>query len=1141
MSETVGQAVFLSYASQDADAARRLCASLRAAGLEVWFDQSELVGGDAWDQKIRTQIQACRLFLPVISANTQARREGYFRLEWKLAAQRTHAMADGTPFLLPIVIDPTRDGDALVPPEFRSVQWTRCPNGEAPSSFVARVADLLSVLPPQPTASAPTSTPPSSPTEPASAWVPAPDRLVPGTKWTLERKLGEGGFGEVWLARHATIRDRRVFKFCVDPDRIRTLKRELTLFRVLQEKVGHHPHIVRLLDVHFENPPVYLEMDYVEGQDLKTWWNQQSGAAGVPLATRLEIVAQTADALEVAHAAGVIHRDVKPGNILIAHGTAAGAVPTAKLADFGVGQVLSAEALAGVTKSGFTESVIISSSSSQSGTQLYMAPSLLAGEVASPTTDLYSLGVVLFQLAVGDLRQPLTPDWERQVADPVLRADLLRCFTSRPEERFRSAAELARSLRSYSERRAEHDRREAAMVARVATARRWKRIWTAAAVLAIAGLLAGSGWLIRRNTKATWARQEALPEIQRLLAKDEVASAFALAVEAEPYLAGDPALAVLWPKLATSLSVETTPPGAEVFIKEYRKPDTPWRSLGRSPLHALRVPNVYHRFKIQLEGHDTLEEAATSERPPMRKLAPAGTVPPGMVEIPSSTLSSLFGLPPTRIGRYQMDRFEVTNRQYQAFVDAGGYRRPELWKHPFVYGDTRLSWDEAMASFRDTTGQPGPATWKGGKHATAEADYPVTGVSWFEAAAYAEFAGKRLPSIYHWLNGTNVDRYESIVPLSNFSDRGLAPVGRHQGMSRNGLYDMAGNAKEWCWNATQSGDRYILGGGWSEPDYTFGMYDASSPFNRSALNGFRCIKLVMVGEEFAAADATITPSVRDASNFKPVNDETFALYRSLFAYDHQPLEASTEKTEIMPEGWRRELVSYRAAYDGERVSALVYLPTGVTPPYQAVIFFPGSGAISTRSIDGLRDFSYVEGALKAGRAVIYPVYKGTYERGGEGYDYLKITDRAYRDWVIKLSQDFGRSLDYLQSRPDIQREKIGLIGLSWGAIMGSMLPALEPRIKVAILALGGMSRTERLPEIDPANFAPRVTVPTLMLNGRFDFRFPHETSQKPLLHLLGTPPEQKRHVLFDTGHGLTAAQIAPEVIGWLDRHLGPVK
>ncbi|MEY2879788.1 MAG: hypothetical protein RLZZ15_2168 [Verrucomicrobiota bacterium] len=140
---TTTGAVFLSYASQDAAEVQRLAAALREAGVEVWFDQNELGGGDAWDAKIRKQIAECVLFAPVISANTQARLEGYFRVEWKLAAQRTHAMAEEKTFLLPVVIDDTRDAEAKVPGEFRAVQWTRLTGGEATPVFVARVKNLL--------------------------------------------------------------------------------------------------------------------------------------------------------------------------------------------------------------------------------------------------------------------------------------------------------------------------------------------------------------------------------------------------------------------------------------------------------------------------------------------------------------------------------------------------------------------------------------------------------------------------------------------------------------------------------------------------------------------------------------------------------------------------------------------------------------------------------------------------------------------------------------------------------------------------------------------------------------------------------------------------------------------------------------
>src|SRR5471030_1303052 len=143
MSESVGKAVFLSYASQDAEAARRICESLRAGGVEVWFDaDGGLEHGDEWDAKIRRQIRECVLFIPLISANMQARHEGYFRLEWELAAERAMSIASGVAFILPVVIDDTREPAALVPDRFRKVQWTRLPGGEVPPETLARFLRL---------------------------------------------------------------------------------------------------------------------------------------------------------------------------------------------------------------------------------------------------------------------------------------------------------------------------------------------------------------------------------------------------------------------------------------------------------------------------------------------------------------------------------------------------------------------------------------------------------------------------------------------------------------------------------------------------------------------------------------------------------------------------------------------------------------------------------------------------------------------------------------------------------------------------------------------------------------------------------------------------------------------------------------
>ena len=328
--------------------------------------------------------------------------------------------------------------------------------------------------------------------EPVLGWRPAVGQFVPNTRWQLETKLGEGGFGEVWLGRNSTTKQARVFKFCFQAERVRFLKREMTLLRVLKERVGDHPNIVRLNDVYLDQPPFYVEMEHVQGADLRSWCQEYGGVAAIPLETRLEIVAQVADGLQAAHEAGIIHRDVKPANILIG---GKGVGPTevqVKLTDFGIGQVVSDEYLQGITRAGFTQTILSDSSSSHTGTQLYMAPELVVGKPASTRSDIYSLGVVLYQLLVGDFSRPVTTDWVKQIPDSLLREDITRCFAGDPNDRFGSAAELAKNLRALAERRAALERQEAELAARERAAY-WRGVMRttsagAVVVVVIAGL-----------------------------------------------------------------------------------------------------------------------------------------------------------------------------------------------------------------------------------------------------------------------------------------------------------------------------------------------------------------------------------------------------------------------------------------------------------------------------------------------------------------------------------------------------------------------------------------------------------------------------------------------------------------------------
>jgi serine/threonine protein kinase/DNA-binding winged helix-turn-helix (wHTH) protein len=309
-------------------------------------------------------------------------------------------------------------------------------------------------------------------------WRPALALTVPGrNEWTLLDKLGEGGFGEVWLAGHPS-GERRVFKFCFDASRLRGLKREATLFQILKDELGDRDDIAKVLDWNFEEPPYFLESEYTEGGSLADWGQAAGGIASVPLETRLGLIAQVAEALAAAHSVGVLHKDVKPQNVLITED--AEGKPKARLADFGVGIVRDKSILLGrdFTVTGFTEATK-DANRNGGGTRLYAAPELLEGRSPTTLADIYALGVVLYQVVVGDLERALGAGWERDVADDLLRQDIGACVEGRPERRLGDALNLAERLRSLKQRRTQSEAPQ--------RRRRNRRVWTAASIVAVIG------------------------------------------------------------------------------------------------------------------------------------------------------------------------------------------------------------------------------------------------------------------------------------------------------------------------------------------------------------------------------------------------------------------------------------------------------------------------------------------------------------------------------------------------------------------------------------------------------------------------------------------------------------------------------
>ncbi len=345
-------------------------------------------------------------------------------------------------------------------------------------------------------------------------WRPAPGLGIPKrANWVLREKLGEGGFGEVWLGEQEKTGERRVYKFCYDAERLLSLQREITVFRLLKEELGLRDDIARILDWNLDEAPYFIEFVYIEGGSLVDWAEAQGGAGELPLAERLEIVAQVATALAAAHSVGVLHKDIKPANVLMTSDREGR--PQAVLTDFGIGLITDRGRLAakGITVLGLTALDVDVDSGSAAGTQLYLAPELLAGQPPTIQADVYALGVMLYQMVVGDLGRPLAQGWQRRVEDPLLREDIAAFVDGSPARRPGNAAEVARRLRALEERRAARVAEENAARAAERAQRRRKVLTTVAAVSSV--FLVVVSYLMIQAIRARAAEERARADAER--------------------------------------------------------------------------------------------------------------------------------------------------------------------------------------------------------------------------------------------------------------------------------------------------------------------------------------------------------------------------------------------------------------------------------------------------------------------------------------------------------------------------------------------------------------------------------------------------------------------------------------------------
>jgi tRNA A-37 threonylcarbamoyl transferase component Bud32 len=638
--------------------------------------------------------------------------------------------------------------------------------------------------------------------------------------FVIERELGAGGMSRVFVATEQALHRRVVIKV-LPPElagsvSVERFRREIELAASLQ-----HPHIVPVLQAGQAGELLYYTMPLVEGESLRARIERE-GVLGVVEAALL--LRDVADALAYAHRHGVVHRDIKPDNVLVSD-------HHALVTDFGVAKALT-EA---------TQSIALTSAGIALGTPTYMAPEQAA---ADPRTDhradIYALGALAYEMLTGrapfvgsspqmifaaqltEVPQPCAA--HRPDTPPALDALIMRCLKKQPADRWQSADDLLQPLAAIA---TPSGGTAAARRVPVVISRRTRRQIAIAGSVLVVGIVAGL-WL---RARAEHARAVAAVVIPAALAGrfDEVSAR----LESTGMEIGDRRLAAVAHVAAGTLTLTTDPSGATVSATRVSPiGDFSARravQLGQSPVERRLLVAGDYLVRLMVAGFQPLAVTVTvgvaGDRRLERTLVADDSTHRGMVLVNAGTTPAapaLGTVPAFLIGSY-----EVTNEQFLAFVAAGAYRDRSLWPDTLIVSGQRLPRETAVRRFTDHSGLPGPRGWSGGMYPQGEADHPVVGVSWYEAAAYARWAVRQLPTLAQWYRAAVGDGV-GVFPWgndaanaearANFGLVGPRPVGSFPlGVSPFGCYDMAGNVREWLADSTAGGRRLAAGGSWQDP------------------------------------------------------------------------------------------------------------------------------------------------------------------------------------------------------------------------------------------------------------------------------------------------------------------------------------
>ena len=475
---------------------------------------------------------------------------------------------------------------------------------------------------------------------------------------------------------------------------------------------------------------------------------------------------------------------------------------------------------------------------------------------------------------------------------------------------------------------------------------------------------------------------------------------------------------------------------------------------------------------------------------------------------------------------FYMDKYEVSNKDYKEFVDANGYYREEFWPVDLMHEGKKISFNEVKTSFVDKANFPSPKDWNQGTYENGKDLYPVSGISWYEASAYAKFRNMSLPSVAEWFYAFDRNRPERALKNANINSYNYTKSRiESDSENNNGIFDMAGNVREWVSNNIKDNQsRGILGGSFADDTYVPFDFYSQNAWNRSSYNGIRLTKKIESdnsGEIFYKRE-----KLRNFyENYRTTENE-WDLIKSLFMYDKNNINFEQLNTSKV-NGQEFYCTSFNIITSNTTMPVHHLRADPEIKAKKALIYFPGSNALYR---DKITYPTWMTEMVNSGVDVIFPEYLSTYSRQDGMKTDIGNTSMNYRDHLIMWVKEVRYAVDYaIQNGYEPH-----YFGVSWGGQVGVNILAIEDRFKTGILFVGGISLDDVREEIQPEKYAARIKTPTLLLNGRYDFYFPYQSSQLPLYNLMNLDNNNKRHVVVDYAHYVPMHIVKEETLKWIN-------